>query len=115
LISIKDSLSDYGFAVIDFMNVNKVLEDLVTEEIKTVEGIEFKINRFHKDGFIFKEIRFSDKGEEYEFVEKVRSYTLEDFVEMMKKADINLLDTFGDYKLKKFLKKDSERLIMIFK
>ena len=49
------------------------------------------------------------------FIEKVRAFTLEDFTRMMDEAGIFLLDTFGDYKLKKFLKKDSERLIMIFK
>ena len=34
---------------------------------------------------------------------------------LMEKADIYLLDIFGDYKLKKFFKNESERLIMIFK
>jgi len=34
---------------------------------------------------------------------------------MMNEAGIYLLDTFGDYKLKKFHKNTSERLIMIFK
>jgi hypothetical protein len=34
-------LSEYGFAVIDFLNVSQVLKTLVPEEIKTVEGIDF--------------------------------------------------------------------------
>ena len=34
---------------------------------------------------------------------------------MMEEAGIYLLDTFGDYKLKKYHKNTSERLIMIFK
>jgi hypothetical protein len=33
----------------------------------------------------------------------------------MEDADIHLLDVFGDYKLRKFYKTQSERLIMIFK
>lgn len=115
LISIKENLSEYGFAVIDFMNVNHVLANLIPEETKSVEGIDFHIKRYHIDGYIYKEISFSDKGENYNFVEKVRAFTLEDFTRMMDEAGIFLLDTFGDYKLKKFLKKDSERLIMIFK
>ena len=41
--------------------------------------------------------------------------TLEDFEDLFKKADVHLLDVFGDYKLRKFSKKSSERLIMIFK
>lgn len=115
LVAIKDSLTEYGFAVIDFMNVNQVIPNLVPNEIKTVEGIDFHIKRYLKDNHIFKEIDFEDNGEKYHFTEKVKALTLDNFQEMMQEAGIYLLDIFGDYKLKKFHKKDSERLIMIFK
>lgn len=115
LIAIKESLSDYGFAVIDFMNATNVIENLVPEETKTVDNIDFHIKRFHIDGYIYKEINFEDKGEKFHFTEKVRAFTLADFQGMMDEAGIYLLDTFGDYKLKKFHKNESERLIMIFK
>jgi len=115
LLAIKNSLSDYGFAVIDFMNVHNVLENLVPNEVKTVDGIDFKIQRYEKEGYIIKEIEFEDKGQKYHFEEKVRALTLEHFQSMMNEAGIDLLDIFGDYKLKKFHKKESERLIMIFK
>ncbi len=115
LIAIKESLSDYGFGVIDFMNVTQVIANLIPEETKTVDGIDFHIKRFHIDGYIYKEIDFEDQGEKYHFTEKVRAFTLQDFQELMTEAGIYLLDIFGDYKLKKFHKTDSERLIMIFK
>jgi SAM-dependent methyltransferase len=115
LIAIKESLSEYGFGVIDFMNVNQVIANLVENETKTVDEIDFHIIRYHIDGYICKEIDFEDKGNKYHFTEKVRAFTLVDFQELMDKAGIFLLDTFGDYKLKKFHKSDSERLIMIFK
>ncbi len=115
LKSIHDSLSEYGFAVIDFMNVYTVIENLVPTEIKTVEGIDFYIKRKVENGFILKEIAFEDKGQKFHFTEKVRALTLEDFEKMMEEAGIYLLDTFGDYKLKKFHKKESDRLIMLFK
>ena len=115
LISIKESLSEYGFAVIDFMNVNNVIENLVPEEVKTVDGIDFHIKRYLKEGYIHKEIDFEDKGEKFHFTEKVQALTLQNFEEMMEEAGIYLLDIFGDYKLKKFHKTESERLIMIFK
>lgn len=115
LIAIKESLSDYGFAVIDFMNVHTVLENLIPEETKEVDGITFQIKRYLADSFIIKEIDFVDQGREYHFEEKVKAYTLDDFKRMMEQAGIYLLDTFGDYKLKKFHKSTSERLIMIFK
>ncbi|WP_333875951.1 class I SAM-dependent methyltransferase [Flavobacterium sp.] len=115
LSAIKESLSEYGFAVIDFMNTPHVIANLIPEETKTVDGITFHIKRFVTDGFIIKEIRFEDQGQSYHFTEKVRAYTLEDFQRMMEETGIYLLDTFGDYKLKKFHKNTSERLIMIFK
>ncbi len=115
LKAMKASLTEYGFAVIDFMNVNQVIANLVTEEVKTVENIDFHIKRYVADGHIFKEIDFEDQGQKFHFTEKVKALTLKDFEEMMDEAGIFLLDIFGDYKLKKFHKTDSERLIMIFK
>lgn len=115
LKAIKNSLSDYGFAVIDFMNVNQVIETLVPEEIKTVDGIDFHLKRYVADGHIFKEIDFEDQGQKFHFTEKVKALTLQDFESMMEEAGIYLLDIFGDYKLKKFHKTESERLILIFK
>lgn len=115
LKAIKESLSEYGFAVIDFMNVNQVIETLVPEEVKTVDGIDFHIKRYVEDGHIFKEIDFEDQGRKYHFTEKVKALTLKHFQDLMDEAGIFLLDIFGDYKLKKFHKTESERLIMIFK
>lgn len=115
LKAIKASLNEYGFAVIDFMNVTQVIETLVPEEVKTVDGIDFHIKRYVEDGHIFKEIDFEDQGKKFHFTEKVKALTLKDFEDLMEQAGIFLLDIFGDYKLKKFHKTDSERLIMIFK
>ena len=115
LVAIKDSLTEYGFAVIDFMNVNQVIANLVPAEVKTVDEIDFHIKRYVADNHIYKEIDFEDQGEKFHFTEKVKALTLDDFTQMMETAGIFLLDIFGDYKLKKFHKKDSERLIMIFK
>ncbi|WP_396157942.1 class I SAM-dependent methyltransferase [Flavobacterium sp.] len=115
LTAIKESLSEYGFAVIDFMNSQNVIENLIPEETKEVDGITFHIKRFVIEGFIIKEIDFEDNGETFHFTEKVRAYTLEDFQNMMNETGIYLLDTYGDYKLKKFHKNTSERLIMMFK
>ena len=115
LQSIKANLSEYGFAVIDFMNVENVIEKLIPEETKIVDSISFLIKRYAKDGYIFKEISFQDNKNQYNFTERVRALTLQNFEDLMAEAEIDLLDIFGDYKLGKFNKKTSERLIMIFK
>lgn len=115
LKAIHNSLTENGFAVLDFMNVDYVLANLVPEEVKTVDGIDFHLKRYLKDGHIYKEIDFEDQGKKYHFTEKVQALRLEDFEKMMDKAGIFLLDLFGDYKLRKYYKTQSERLIMIFK
>lgn len=115
LVAMKDSLTETGFAVIDFMNVHNVIANLVPEEVKTVDNIDFHIKRYVKDGHIFKEIDFEDQGQKYHFTERVQALTLQDFEAMMEEAGIYLLDIFGDHKLRKFHKTESDRLIMIFK
>lgn len=115
LLAMHDSLNEFGFGVIDFMNASKVVNNLVPSEEKTVDGITFKLKRFVEGNDVIKEIRFSDAGQDYFFTEKVRAYTLEDFEAMMSRHDIYLLDIFGDYKLRKFHPAESDRLIMIFK
>ncbi|PHK15690.1 methyltransferase, partial [Nostoc linckia z15] len=115
LKAICKSLTEYGFAVIDFMNVDHVIKNLVPSEVKTVDGITFNIKRYVKDGHIFKEIDFEDEGKAFHFTERVQALRLEDFEALMDEAGIYLLDVFGDYKLRKFYRNESERLIMIFK
>tara|TARA_R110000850_G_scaffold115256_1_gene230359 strand:+ start:9145 stop:9912 length:768 start_codon:yes stop_codon:yes gene_type:complete len=115
LKAIKHSLTEYGFACIDFMNVDFVIENLVPEEVKTVENIDFHIKRYVKDNHIYKEIDFEDNGEKFHYTEKVQALRLADFERMMEEAEIYLLDIFGNYKLQPFYKNKSERLIMIFK
>ena len=115
LKAIKESINEYGFGVIDFFNADFIIENLVAEETKEIDGITFKIKRSVENKKIIKEIRFEDKGESYFFTEKVSAFTLADFEEMMEEAGIYLLEIFGDYKLRKFYKSQSERLIMLFK
>lgn len=115
LKALHDSLSEFGLGVIDFMNVKKVMNNLVLEELKVIEGIEFHIKRRHEGGFIYKDINFLADGENHQYTEKVKALTLEDFEKMMAENDIYLLDVFGDYKLRKFVENESDRLIMIFK
>lgn len=113
--AIRADLNPFGFGVIDFMNSDYVINNLVPEETKTVDGIDFHLKRSHQDGYIVKNIAFSHEGETYNYEERVRAFTLEDFEKLFEQANVYLLDVFGDYKLRKFDTNDSERLIMIFK
>jgi hypothetical protein len=108
LKAIKESLSEYGFAVIDFMNVTQVLNTLVPEETKT-EDINFHIKRYLKDGYIFKKLTLKIKDKV--FIYWKSTLTLKT-IWPWKKPEFTYW-IFFDYKLKKFHKTESERLIMI--
>ena len=113
--AIKADLNQFGFGVIDFMNTDYVLNNLVPEETKTIDGTEFHLKRYKENGYIVKDIAFTHEGDNYHYQERVRAFSLEDFEALFEKAGVYLLDIFGDYKLRKFDKKESSRLIMIFK
>lgn len=113
--AIKENLNDFGFGVIDFMNSEFIIDNLVPEEVKVVDGISFHLKRYLEDNHVIKDISFDTNGRLYNYQERVRAFTLNDFEDLFKKADVHLLDVFGDYKLHKFNNKTSERLVMIFK
>ena len=113
--AIKTELNDFGFGVIDFMNSEFVIDNLVPEEIKTVDSIDFHLKRYVEDGYIVKDITFTADAKLYNFQERVRGFTLADFELLFEQAGVYLLEVFGDYKLHKFNAKTSERLVMIFK
>lgn len=107
------ALKPGGIFVLDFFNTKKVLENLVPYEKKTVEGIDFLIEKKLEDGFISKSISFSEKGEKYCFKEKVKSITEKDFLKYFDAAKLKVIDFFGDYHLNDFDPKSSERMIFI--
>ncbi len=113
--AIKEDLNEFGFGVIDFMNSEYMIDNLVAEETKIVDNIEFKLKRYANDGYILKDIDFIFEEHNYSYQERVRAFTLNDFKDLFEQAGVYLLDVFGDYKLHKFDAKKSNRLIMIFK
>lgn len=113
--AIKANLNEFGFGVIDFMNVNYIINNLVEEDVKTMNGIDFYQKRKVENGYIVKDISFTIEDEKYNFQERVKAFTLEDFEKLFEKAGCYLLDVFGNYKLQKYYPQESERLIMIFK
>ncbi|WP_066217915.1 class I SAM-dependent methyltransferase [Formosa haliotis] len=113
--AIKSDLNEYGIGVIDFMNTDYVIANLVPEETKQVDDITFHLKRFVKDNYIIKDISFTLQGEDYNFQERVKAFTLKDFEALFEAAEVNLLEVFGNYKLQKFDAKTSDRLVMLFK
>ncbi len=106
-------LTHNGRLVIDFMNVDYVLDHFVEKEVKTIQGIEFHISKQYNGTHIIKDIEFSDEGETYNFQEKVQTIRKKEFVELLTSAGFKVIDVFGDMYLNPFDKKNSDRLILI--
>ena len=113
--SIKSNLKPNGLAVIDFLNINYVLDNLVEKEEKIINNTEFMIKRCLEDNMLVKNISITHENKIYHFKEKVKSYRIEDFLSIFKKLNLNLIKTYGDYKLNTFNKESSPRLIMTIK
>ena len=107
------NLKSEGFLVLDFMNVEKVIANLLAKEQKIIDGIIFDINRELKDGHIIKNICITDGTEKHYFEEKVKALTLTNFTTLISKAGLKIIDIFGNYKLDSFNPINSERLILI--
>ena len=115
LKNFKSGLNPGGVLVIDFLNISKVCEHLVPEEYIFADGINFHIRRKIDEGFLIKEIDFTDKGNDYHFEERVRCLDVETFKRMIAVAGMQIDAVFGDYNLGKFDASESERLILIVK
>jgi hypothetical protein len=102
-----------GLLVIDFMNTIKTLNSLVKEEVRVEDNIEFNLKREFDGRFIKKYISFSDQGEEFNFQESVRGFSLDDFHNMLTLTNFKIESVFGDFKLNPFNAATSDRLIII--
>ncbi|CAL2104083.1 Class I SAM-dependent methyltransferase [Tenacibaculum sp. 190130A14a] len=113
LKSIKNGLKENGVFVLDFLNVEKVKANLVKEETKTVDRIDFHINREIKNGFILKHIKFTADEKTYAFTEQVKFLTLDKMKGYFDVVGLQVKNIFGDYALNDFDPASSDRLILV--
>ncbi|MEO9571704.1 MAG: class I SAM-dependent methyltransferase [Polaribacter sp.] len=115
LQNIKNGLNTNGFFVFDFLNAEKVKQNLVTKETKVVDNITFNIKREIKNGFILKQISFFADGKNHSYTEQVKYLDLKKMTSFLKKVGFTITNTFGNYNLDNFDSKTSDRLIIIAK
>ena len=113
LKNVSDSLKLGGRVVIDFLNAEKVIQNLVAEDTKNVNGIVFHQRRYVRNGYITKEIQFDDEGQRHSYQEKVRAFSLHCFRALLKPLALQIDTCFGDYDLNPFDEKESSRLIIL--
>ena len=112
--SIKSNLETDGQAVIDFFNIDYILDNLIEKEEKTIDKTKFIINRYLENDLLVKDISILLDNKSYKFQEKVKAYRMDDFLAMFKDCNLTLKEIYGDYKLNSFNKNSSNRLIMVF-
>ena len=111
--SIAESLTADGVLVLDFMNCNKVINNLTNKEIKIVDDIQFNITRSYSNGHIVKDIEFKDQESTFQYQENVQAISLSEFKNYFNTAKLNIESIFGDYQLNTFDIENSDRLIII--
>lgn len=115
LMAVKNGLQPNGVFVQDYFNASKVINGLVPEETKSIEGIDFHIRKHIDHHIIYKSIVFSDQGQDYQFCEQVNLFTLDDFKTMYAQAGFEIVALYGNYRMEPFDPQTSDRLILISK
>tara|TARA_B100001105_G_scaffold81601_1_gene64693 strand:+ start:480 stop:1202 length:723 start_codon:yes stop_codon:yes gene_type:complete len=110
-----ENLKSDGVLIIDFMNIKKIIANLISSEKKTIDSITFNIKRSVQNNHIIKDIEIIDDNETQHFQEKVKAITLADFSAFVSNVGLNIIDIFGNYKLDDFDATISDRLILICK
>ena len=111
--SVFEMLKPNGIFVIDFMNVQRTLNQMIANETKIANGISFELKRSFTGTHIIKEIAFEDEGQSYNYQEKVQALKKQDFESLLNNNGFSLIDSFGDYGLHAYDENLSDRLILI--
>ncbi|MFD1816310.1 Methyltransferase domain-containing protein [Pseudarcicella hirudinis] len=107
------SLKKGGRFVLDFFNTPLVIRELVSYEIKSIEGIDFEIRKRHENGCIIKNIDFEAEKHHYHFQERVEAICQESFLRYFSSAGLTLKHLFGNYLLEPYQAESSSRMIFI--
>ena len=110
-----NALNPGGFIVIDFLNIKRIQNNLVGNELIKRGEINFNILRYIEHDNLIKKIGFTAKGKDYEFEERVKCIDLGKFTAMGESVNLKIKYIFGDYDLNPYDEDNSERLIIVFK
>lgn len=113
LQAMRQALKPQGKLIIDYLNAEKVRNELPKTGTKKVNDIIFSWETKEKQGFVVKNIHVEDHGKNYQFMEKVRLISAPEFSAMLEAQGLNIIHTFGNYLLQDFMPLESERLIIV--
>ena len=115
LKNFKSALRPGGHIVVDFLNLEKVIQNLIPEQHISKKGIEFIIRKNVSDNFIIKKIDVKHDQEVHHYIEKVQALDLDKMKFFANAAGLEIQELFGDYDLNPFDNNHSERLILLMR
>ncbi len=115
LDSVEEMLDFGSIFVLDYMNSNKVKESFESADHGYFRNIEFRVNRYIRNGSIIKDIEFSGGPIEgtKKYSERVKLYDLDWFKKEFSKRGLQIDHLYGDYHGNKFDAETSPRLMIV--
>ena len=98
--------------LIDYFNSEKVRSQGASKTIKTMQGIDFHLDKYLTENHVFKKINFEFQGEKYEFEERVQLFKKEELEAMIINAGYEILQVYGNYKMETY-HIASDRMIIV--
>jgi SAM-dependent methyltransferase len=114
LSNISQSMKNEAYFIQDYINIDYIKANIITQENFTEEGIQFVISRKIENNFVKKFIQVEEKGNVYNFEEQVRIYDQDSLKDLHIANGLIPEFQFGDYNLSDF-NIHSPRLIIISK
>ncbi|TVR38603.1 MAG: class I SAM-dependent methyltransferase [Cryomorphaceae bacterium] len=111
LQAVHSMLLPEGIFVLDFMNAEKVMNELTPNETKIVDNNHFDISRSVENGEIVKRIRINNNPE-LQFEERVQAFSKEMLFSMFEESNLIPESVYGSYQFEPFDTHHSDRLII---
>ena len=111
--SVKKSLKPNGLFVFDFLNADYVKNSMIPNDTKIMDGITFHISKIIENNTVIKNIDFEDNSETFHFEERVKLFDKTYFESLANDCNLQIINTFGNYRLEEFNQNTSPRLIVV--
>jgi len=113
--NVADSLKPGGVLMLDYLNVGYAEANLKPEEVRTIDGIHYRLTRRSDPGHFFKRIVVEDQeGQQLgDYSERVTKFSIQDFRHMLDIYGLNIDAVYGDYGLKAYDPSRSPRMILM--
>lgn len=108
-------LKEGGHILIDFMNTEKVVQNLIPRENKVIDEYSYYIRKEITEGKIIKHIQVEKNEKMWLYKEEVQALMQHHFHTFLNNTGFTLVKEFGDYHLTPYHPKTSDRYILLAK